>query len=126
MKKRIARADIWLILVLFFIGFASLCLVRIQQCQTGGSVTITVGGKEIGTYSLSAEQTIPIQTGGETGNTLVISGGKANMTDATCPDRLCVRQRSVSRQGETIVCLPHKVVVEVTGGQEAVFDSMSR
>ena len=46
-------------------------------------------------------------------NILVIKDGRADMTDADCPDRICVNHRPVSQEGETIVCLPHKVVVEV-------------
>ena len=44
------------------------------------------------------------------------------MKDADCPDRLCVKQGSISKNGESIVCLPHKVIVTVTGGDGADYD----
>ncbi len=48
-------------------------------------------------------------------NVLLIKDGQASMTEADCPDLICVHHKPVSREGETIVCLPHKLVVEVTG-----------
>ena len=43
----------------------------------------------------------------------MIADGKADMKDADCPDRLCVKQKAISRQNENIVCLPNKIVVTV-------------
>ena len=37
------------------------------------------------------------------------------MTRADCPDQLCIHQGPIHIQGETIVCLPNRVVVEITG-----------
>jgi hypothetical protein len=71
-------------------------------------------------------QEVDIVIDGVTTNVLVIEDGKADMTDADCPDRLCVHQRAISRNNETIVCLPNKVVVQVTGGEESEFDSIAK
>lgn len=48
-------------------------------------------------------------------NLLVIKDGKASMKEADCPDKICVAHKPICKKGETIVCLPHKVVVEVRG-----------
>ena len=34
------------------------------------------------------------------------------MTEADCPDHLCMKQKAVDSTGGTIVCLPNKVVIE--------------
>ena len=47
------------------------------------------------------------------------------MTEADCPDQLCVHQRAISKQKQTIVCLPNRVVVEVIGGEDAGLDSIT-
>lgn len=70
---------------------------------------VSVNGKKIGRYRLSEDQEIEIR--GK--NLLVIRDGKADMTEADCPDKLCVRQKPISKQGESIVCLPNKVIVTV-------------
>lgn len=75
---------------------------------------ITVAGDEYGTYSLEKEQTIKIQDT----NVCEIKDGKVTMISAQCPDQLCRKQGSVFRPGETIVCLPNKVVLEIKGSGE--------
>lgn len=79
--------------------------------DNGSTVTVKVDGEVFGTYSLDEEREIDI--GGT--NRLVIRDGKADMTWADCPDKLCVHQKAIGRDGETIVCLPNKVVAEVHG-----------
>ena len=90
--------------------------------SSGASVTVTVNGEVYGTYALSEEQEIDINGT----NHLSIRNGKADMTDADCPDKLCVHQRAISRDRETIVCLPNRIVVEVTGAKEPSFDSIAK
>jgi hypothetical protein len=48
------------------------------------------------------------------------------MTEADCPDKLCVQEKAVSKNGETIVCLPHRVVVEITSEEENEIDGVTR
>ena len=86
----------------------------------GNTVTVTVDGKTFGTYSLSEDRTVEIRTGegDQELNLLIIKDGKAYVETATCPDGICASHRSISRRGESIVCLPHKVVITVTDGQD--------
>ena len=83
-------------------------------------------GSVYGTYVLGEEQEIPIVQDGVTTNVLTIRDGRADMTEADCPDKLCVHQKAISKNHEMIVCLPNKVVVEVTGSEENGFDSIAR
>ena len=46
-------------------------------------------------------------------NHLVIQDGCARIEEADCPDKLCVKQGTVSESGESLVCLPNRVVVAV-------------
>ena len=79
---------------------------------------LRVSGRVYGSYALDTDQTLEI-TGKDGGtNLLVIEDGGARILEASCPDHLCVRQGTVSRQGGSIVCLPNEVVVEITGQEE--------
>lgn len=82
----------------------------------GNTVTVTVDGELFGTYSLSEDTTVEIRTGddGEELNLLIIRDGVAYVETATCPDGICAAHKPISRDGESIVCLPHKVVITVT------------
>ncbi|MDO4273315.1 MAG: NusG domain II-containing protein [Eubacteriales bacterium] len=92
---------------------------------TNNMIRITVDGSMYGEYSLDEDQVIRI---GDT-NVCEIKGGKARMTEADCPDQLCVHQKAVGTQGGTIVCLPNKVVIEAerieSQGEENVIDAVA-
>lgn len=77
---------------------------------------ITVDGKLFKTVKLTGkEQTIDIKTQyGE--NILKVHDNGIEMVDADCPDKVCLTFGFVDRNGGTIVCLPHKLMVEVVGG----------
>ena len=102
------------ILAVVALGAAVLFFLRGE----GSTVQVEVDGTVIGTYPLSVDREVEIKTGenGEELNLLVIKDGKATVTAATCPDGICAAHRPISREGESIVCLPHKVVVTVIGG----------
>ena len=111
MDKRKLKFDLILVAVCLFVSLAVFLAVTLLK-KPGATVVVTVGGEEYGRYSLfeNREEIINTKNGK---NILIIKDGKADMTDATCPDGLCVRQRAVSKNGETIVCLPNKVTVTV-------------
>ena len=51
-------------------------------------------------------------------NTVRIENGRVSVTAASCPDKICVRSRAIRYHGETVVCLPHGLVVTVYGDEE--------
>ena len=98
---------------------------RINRAE-GGTAVVRVSGEPYGSYDLHTDQEIEIQgTNGGT-NLLQIRDGKASVIQASCPDLLCVHQGTVSRQGESIICLPNEVVVEISGAmEETAYDVLS-
>lgn len=97
--------------ILLLAGLLALGLY-LWKPENGNLLKITVDGEVYGTYALSKNQTIPIETSHGT-NQLVIKNGKAHMEEADCPDGYCKKQGSIQKVNETIVCLPHKLVAEV-------------
>lgn len=132
MRKRFGRNDIILISVIVIISVALLLvwkLVYLNGQDTNGDacVKVTVDGKVYGTYSLSKDDTIEIKNvDGDVTNTLVIKDGVADVTAADCPDHLCVKQKAISNEGESIICLPNKVVVTVKSDTKSDIDSISK
>lgn len=94
--------------------------------KTGESVRITIDGTIYGTYSLNEDREIPVERDGSVINVVRIEDGSVRMEQATCPDALCIRQGAISRERQTIVCLPHKLVVEVYGTHEQEYDTVSQ
>ncbi len=105
---------------LFFIGgilLAALILWLISHVwinHHSACIHITVDGADYGTYSLSEDQIIEINDT----NVCEIKDGKAYMTEASCPDHLCIHQSAVTDKGGTIVCLPNKVIIEGEGASD--------
>ncbi len=91
-----------------------------QSRQTSSTVVVTVDGKEEGTYSISEDREIVLPVG----NTITIKDNSVYMSDSTCPGKDCVRQGKINSTSSTIVCLPHKVVIEIQGG-EREYDALS-
>lgn len=116
MKKN----DLFLAGALILMGAGAFCFLHMWK-KPGSAVTVIVSGEYYGTYSLSEDQKIVV----EAGNRLVIEDGMAFMEWADCPDGLCVHQGKISRLGETIVCLPNRVVTEVTEGETSGIDSIA-
>lgn len=80
--------------------------------QPGSLVKITIDGEVYGTYSLQKNQKIDIDEG-EYHNQVSIEDEKVHMQEANCPDAYCIHQGSINKINQTIVCLPHKLVVEI-------------
>ena len=84
--------------------------------REGDRVEVTVDGEVFGVYSLSEDRRVEI-TVGNNRNVLIIENGEAYVTDASCPDGICAGHRPINKTGESIVCLPHKVVVTVKSAE---------
>ena len=46
-------------------------------------------------------------------NHLIIKGGEVWVSEATCPDKICVHQGKIHMDGEIIVCLPNKMTAQI-------------
>ena len=113
-KKRKIRNDIILVAVIMVIAAAGLLFFGMNK-EAGSFVAVNVNGKQTAIYSLAENTEITVTTGenNEHINVLIIKEGKAYVREANCPDGICVETRAAQYAGETIVCLPHKVVFEI-------------
>lgn len=93
--------------------------------ELGNRVIVTVDGKMYQEFSLDQNGVFVIIGANGGTNLLKIEDGFADVTDASCPDKLCVHQKSVHYNGETIVCLPNKVVVEIISEIENEIDTIA-
>lgn len=105
--------------ILFIVALLLICAIGMIYLfvfrSSGNTVKVTVDGELYGLYSLSQNTSEDIRTGKDNSslNRFVIHDGKAYMESATCPDGICVAHRPVFRDGESIVCLPNRVVITV-------------
>lgn len=115
-----------ILLLIGLLGLSGLSYVGVRQYQKATTknavAVIYVEDREVGRYPLSEDLTVTVagKDGGE--NVVEVKNQKVSIIKATCPDRICVHHQEISKNGETIVCLPNRVVVEVQSEKEAEVD----
>lgn len=81
--------------------------------EDGNQVVITVDGDVYEVLNLNEDKEVKIETENGHYNILQIKDGKANMIESDCENQVCVNSATISNIGETIVCLPHRVIVKI-------------
>ena len=113
-KKRIWW-DLALILGLLIIsGILFLCFTG---KETGAYVLVRVDGEETGKYFLNQSGTYKLNGGT---NILEIEDGQAYLSEANCPDKICIKMGKINLNGQCITCLPNKLTVTVYGAEDGV------
>ena len=116
-KARYTR-DLIIVAVLLAAVLGLFFLMRSRQARdtgNGAMAVVTVDGKEIGRYPLRKSGTFPLNGGT---NILVVENGEAWVSEADCPDKVCMGMGKISRNGEFIACLPNRLLVVVEGAAE--------
>lgn len=107
------KADFILIAVVaVVVGVMLFFLYGVNQ-GSGVYVQVEVDGKVVDVLPLNTDTTLEIESQNNGENTLVIKDGYALMSQANCPDGICTNHKRINKSGESIICLPHKVVVTV-------------
>lgn len=117
MFRYIKKADIALFFVLVALG-AGLSFLSLTG-GAGGKAVVTVDGKAYGTYSLAEDQVVTIDQNHHI-NKITIKDGTVQMTYSTCKNQVCVGDGKISKTNQSIVCLPNRVMVEISGGEEGL------
>jgi len=118
------KNDLILIGVVILLGLAVIIFMNATQSE-GSKIVITIDGNVYDTLELKENTTYTIKGDNGEWNNFEIKDGYVNMLDASCPDKLCVNQKDIHYNNETIVCLPNKVVLEVIGGEENEVDMIA-
>jgi len=119
-RKKYIR-DLILVGALLIAALLVLLVIRNRQereTRTDAVVTVrTADGDEV--YPLNKDGVFSLNGGT---NTLVIENGEAWVSEANCPDKVCMGMGKISKNGEFIACLPNQVIIVVEGGEESPVD----
>ena len=108
------RLDIIVIAALLILSLSVILIINLTR-KDGATVTVTVDGVTVAEYPLSKDGVYTLNGGS---NILTIENGTARMSDSSCPDHICENKGKIKYVGQTIVCLPNKLTVTVTGEAE--------
>lgn len=120
------RNDIILLIAVILAALAAFGSYQLLHHENGDMVQISIDSEVTKTFSLNSDTTYTIKTKDGGSNILQIKDGYASIQEADCPDKLCVHQKKISKQGETLVCLPHKVVVSIISSQTPELDGVAQ
>lgn len=113
MLKKFKKGDIILIFSIILLTTIVTAVTFVATKNANSPyVVIMVDGKEYGKYKLNKNETIQISN--EYGrNEVVIENGEVYVKDANCKDKICENHASISKNREQIICLPHRLVIEI-------------
>lgn len=112
------KGDKLLIVFVLILSLASMGYIKSQGLSNKDKyVSVQVNGEEIKRIIFDKSvvgKTIPIET--KYGYNLIeVGDNQVRVIEANCPDKIDIKQGYISRIGETIVCLPNRLIVEIKG-----------
>ncbi|MBQ6867052.1 MAG: NusG domain II-containing protein [Clostridia bacterium] len=111
------KADI-LILIAALVMAVGIIMYFAQTEADGKTAIILKDGREINRIDLDSAEKYEITVGGEYTNKIVCENGSISVTESTCPGGVCVSSGSISEAGRSIVCLPNRVEIRITGSSD--------
>lgn len=109
------RTWILMIVLLLILALGGVVFVYYHQAP-GTTAQIIQDGtvlQEIDLAAVSAGYTITVTDEKGGSNTISVEHGRIAITEADCPDQICVKHGWISLSGDPIVCLPHKLTVRI-------------
>lgn len=117
--KTLKKLDIVIIVLLVCLSFTPHFIFAKSWSKDYSSTyaNIKISGKlykDINLSSKNGEETFVINTDHGT-NTIKINGNTIQIVEADCHDDLCVKQGIISKVGQSVICLPHELIIEIKG-----------
>ena len=119
-KKR--RLDIIILIVLIVIAIGSWIAVTVLFDVNGDYVEVIVDNHVQKVISLNDDGDYQVDDG-EYSNIITIKNREVYMKSSDCHDQICVKQGKIEKQGESIICLPHKLVIRIASEEYPEVDS---
>ena len=105
---------IWdVVLVVLLLALVAGAVYLAVAPKTGANAEVYVDGELYQTLPLNKDTVLDLDH-----LKIVVSGGTVRVEDADCPDKICERCGAISKAGQSIVCLPNRVVIKISGKGE--------
>jgi len=115
--RRLTVFDVLLIAAVVLSSVA--VLIRSWRAATPDAVVqVQVSGRLVEVLPLDRNRTVDVPAaGGEV--EITVQDRRVRISQSDCPKRICVRSGWISRPGQTIVCVPRKLLVQISGAKPA-------
>ena len=122
--RRKRNTYLFLLVLLAIIGVGFL-IQRYFFGKTGATAIIEQDGETVAELNLNKNTKFVLNDGNGGSNTITVQNGHISVTEANCPDLVCVRTGAISQTGEVIACLPHKLIITISSDQTDSLDSLT-
>ncbi len=122
------KGDIVILVILIAAGLAWFGLEQIKDSGSGGEIVIQVDGQPYKRTPFNKgmkRQTFHIELDEKRFIDIVADGKGVHVENVICPDKLCQKTGTIDKTGQSIVCLPNKVVVFIEGKGNSQVDNVS-
>jgi hypothetical protein len=124
-KKRtwkLRAGDLVIVALVLAAAIGSTILVSQAHAGEKGSLAIVeVNGHEVRRVSMGDSQAARTFTveGWQGSSTFEVKGGRVRMTKSACRDKICIGMGWMDTSGRSIICLPNRVVIRITGNRKS-------
>lgn len=101
------KGDIFIIITVLALAIASSALLFLEKGE-GRTVIVKENNETVYKGSLYENKVIKLD-----GNTVEIKDGAVTVIKADCKNQICVNHAAITEKGESIICLPNKVIAEL-------------
>lgn len=117
MQRKIRLFEILIICIIVILSVFLFLLYRIFS-HDGKTAVITVDSEVINTINLEAEKNLTFKLYGHEDVIIELKDGQIRVLSSDCPDKICVNRGFISQVGESIICLPNKLIIEIRDDYE--------
>ena len=111
---------VWVILICLLLAVSAAGILAVRALRTPGAmVQVTRDGQTEELIPLSRNSTHRYEAPGGGYNIVVVEDGRVRVSEASCPDQICVRHAPTDQTADPIVCLPNRLVVEILAPEGA-------
>lgn len=121
LKKMFTLSDALVIFTLLIISFTPLAIFHYSYAQSANDEVvayISIDGEVVDTFTLSESTPHEVKTyypADDQYNIIEIDGIRIRVKEDNSPDQIAVKTGWISRPGETSICLPHKLIIDIRG-----------
>ena len=110
------KKDLLFITAILLAAGLAFLFFRPQPSESLSRAEISVDGETAMELDLSEDQVLTVDGAGGGYNRIQVRDGAVSVLEASCPDKVCVHTGTVRYPGETIVCLPNRMIITVIQG----------
>lgn len=114
-KRPAGKRELILIAVILLAALVLFLYNKSRHQAPAAVVEISIDGTVVETLDLGKDQEYTIEGASGGTNHLIIKDRQVWVSEATCPDKICIHQGKISHDGELIVCLPNRMIAKISG-----------